>query len=207
MALYIDFDDCICETNVTLRALALERYGLSSTFEGMTEFDLHISLGLSDTQYPEFMRIFHAEKLLEIPEIPDACATIAAWHRAGLEPLVITGRNPDCHEASRAWLDAHGLADIPLYHLDKYQRFSAHGPDVLSLEQLTAMHFDFAVEDAPVSLALLLQLRLCPIALFDRPWNRKLTLPDPLPQPVRRFTGWKEIAAAAAARLSGPPTR
>lgn len=199
MAIYIDFDDVICQTNVTLRKLLRERYGRYCEFEDMTQFDLHFSLGLSELEYPEFMRIFHERYLEEIPEIPDACKTILAWHKAGLSPLVVTGRNPSCHQASRNWLDEHGLAEIPLYHLDKYRRFQGlDATQSIQPDDLRKMKIALAIEDAPPSVTLLQQWKLCPIALFDRPWNRTI----PSSPSLRRFRDWRELANAVPALLS-----
>ena len=177
MAIYIDFDDVICQTNVTLRKIVRERYGRHYEFEDMTQFDLHVSLGL--------------DNLEEIPEIPDACHTILTWHKAGLSPLVVTGRSPSCHEASLRWLQSHGLGEIPLFHLDKYQRFQ--GTDsALSItpDDLRDMKIALAIEDAPPSVSLLQKWNLCPIALFDRPWNRSI----PSSTSLRRFRNWRELA-------------
>lgn len=199
MAIYIDFDDVICQTNVTLRKIVRGRYGRHYEFEDMTQFDLHVSLGLDNVEYPKFMRLFHERHLEEIPEIPDACQTILTWHKAGLSPLVVTGRSPSCHEASLRWLQSHGLGEIPLFHLDKYQRFQGADSDrSIKLDDLRNMKIALAIEDAPPSVSLLQKWNLCPIALFDRPWNRSI----PSSTSLRRFRNWRELAETVPAFLA-----
>ena len=57
------------------------------------------------------------------------------------------------------------------------------------MEELSAMHFTLAVEDAPEMALHLSEKMRTPVALMDRPWNREL--PDY--RRITRVTTWEEV--------------
>ena len=194
-AVYLDFDDVLAQTFVELARFAREAFGKRIDPAACTDFDLHVSLGLTDAEYPRFMERFHAERLLDIPEMPGAGNALRGWLRDGAaRPVVVTGRAPSCHADSVMWLEAHGLADVPVLHVDKYGRF-AGDPGVVPFPALAERGFALAVDDAPGALAALASYRLCPYAVFDRPWNRDYAPPAGTPSPVARFRSWEELDA------------
>ena len=212
--IYVDFDDVICETARALADLLRRERGWAPDFEDIREFDLHVSFRLDRAAYDSFMALAHRDaELLALDEIPGACATLRAWLDDGLEPIVVTGRPPHAHAASRAWLDARGLSDLRLVFADKYNRFAGPAPEgveLLRLDGLRRLGFALAIDDAPPALDFVAQSGLCPAAVFDRPWNRAYgpTLPrvrswaeaDTL---VRRFL---RDGATVRPRPAAPPT-
>ncbi|MBR3277047.1 MAG: hypothetical protein IKG08_10665 [Eubacterium sp.] len=66
-------------------------------------------------------------------------------------PLPKPGRPSSVYEPSRIWLDEHGLGNVRLYCLNKYERnfFIKNSNSTLELEDYYGMKFDYAVEDSP----------------------------------------------------------
>ena len=198
-AIYLDFDDVLAQTFVELARFAREAFGKRIDEAACADFDLHVSLGLTDAEYPVFMERFHAERLTRIPEMPGAGDALRGWLRDGVaRPVVVTGRAPSCHADSVAWLAARGLGEVPVLHVDKYARF-AGSPDVVPFSALADRGFALAVDDAPGALAALASSRLCPYAVFDRPWNRAFAPPAGAPSPVARLASWDELDALVRA--------
>ncbi len=152
MHIYVDFDDCLCETGRAFSKLAVEMFGKNVPYEEMRFFELDKSFGLSDAQFEQLMvRGHEPEVLLSYEEAPGASAVINEWLACGHEVSILTGRPFSAYEASRMWLDAHGLQNARLYCLNKYGRdsFIKDSDFSLSLDDYCKMKFDFAVEDAP----------------------------------------------------------
>ncbi|MDD5929376.1 MAG: hypothetical protein PUC37_06170 [Spirochaetales bacterium] len=65
--------------------------------------------------------------------------------------LCETGRPSRAYDASREWLNQHGLEKVNLYCLNKYGRdnFIKGSSFNMELEDYYKMHFDLAVEDSP----------------------------------------------------------
>ena len=152
MKIYVDYDDCLCETARSFSRLAVEMFGKHVPYEKIRYFDLDKSFDLDDDQFQRFMIKGHdPEVLLSYEETPGASATINELISQGHEVSIITGRPFSAYEPSREWLDKHGLKDVRLYCLNKYGRdTSFYNTDFsLELEDYYKMKFDFAVEDSP----------------------------------------------------------
>ena len=119
------------------------------------------------------------EVLLSYDETPGAVDTIRDWISRGHEISVITGRPSSSYEASREWLDQHGLADVKLYCLNKYGRdsFIKNSDFNLELEDYYKMKFDLAIEDSPRAFRFFDHLPDLKVLVFDRPWNRDCRFP------------------------------
>lgn len=196
MKIYIDFDDVICETAKYFTILAAELFGVRVPYSEVQFFNLQKTFELEDTQYAELMRVGHtAEKLLAYEETPEASRTIQRWLEEGHEIFIITGRPFEAYDASKKWLERHGLGEIPLYCVDKYGResFIKEGSYTMTLEQLYQMPFDFAVEDSPNAFEHVLHFENCRVAVFDRPWNQKAEFPN---ENFIRCADWREIDRA-----------
>lgn len=176
MQIYVDFDDVVAETARGLAELLFREQGRRIPYDSIAFFDLRKSFHLGDADYHAFMERAHQQELLsELQETPGACGTLRAWLDAGHRPVIVTGRPASSHRATRHWLDLRGLADLPILHVDKYNRdLGPPDPDVpvLRFDELGALAFELAIDDAPPALDLLAESRLCPFIVFDRPWNR-----------------------------------
>ena len=51
MNIYVDFDDCLCETGRSFSVLASELFGINVPYEEMRYFNLQHAFGLTEEQY------------------------------------------------------------------------------------------------------------------------------------------------------------
>ena len=152
MRIYVDFDDCLCETGRAFLKLVMEMFHKHVPYDRMRYFELDRSFDLDAEQYERFMLQAHEpENLLSFDATPGAAKTINEWISCGHEVSIITGRPSSVYETSRIWLDEHGLKNARLYCLNKYGRahFIRNSNSTLELEDYYRMKFDYAVEDSP----------------------------------------------------------
>ncbi len=195
MKIYIDFDDCLCETGRYFAGLAADLFGKDVPYEEMRHFNLRKAFDLTDEQYERLLiRGHEPETLLSFEETPGASVTVRDWVSSGHQVSVITGRPVIAYEASRTWLDRHGLQDVSLYCLDKYGRenFIGNSGFSLTLEDYFRMQFDYAVEDSPFAFRFFDHLPELQVMVFDRPWNREAELPG---SNYHRCYDWESIRA------------
>ena len=193
MNIYVDFDDCLCETARHFSGLAKDMFGTNVPYENINFFNLQKSFSLTDKQYEDMMAEAHKpEILLSYAETPGAADTLNEWVDEGHDVSVITGRPFNSFEPSREWLDRHGLGRIKLYCLNKYGRdsFYQNTEYSLELEDYYKMHFDVAVEDSPHAFKFFDHLPDLKVLVYDRPWNRNVELPGD--NYIRCFD-WNEI--------------
>ena len=176
MRIYVDFDDCLCETARSFSELAAKMFGKDVPYEKIRFFELDKSFDLNDDQYEQFMiRGHEPDVLLSHEETPGASAVINEWISCGHKVSVITGCPFSAYEASRKWLDNHGLQKAELYCFNKYGRdsFIKNSDFSLELDDFRRMNFDFAVEDSPKAFPFFEHLQDLQVLVFDRPWNRE----------------------------------
>ena len=193
MNIYVDFDDCLCETARYFSKLIEELFGLAVPYEKIRYFNLKKSFSLSDEDYDKMMNIGHQpEALLSFEETPGAGKTVNEWIDEGHDVKIITGRPSSAYEASRTWLDNHGLERVKLFCLNKYGRdnFIKGSTFSLELEDYYKMHFDCAVEDSPIAFKFFEHLPDLKVMVFDRPWNKECEFPD---TNYKRYSDWKTI--------------
>lgn len=181
MNIYVDFDDCLCETGRAFAELAFTLFGKEVPYEGMRYFNLQRAFDLTDEQYELLLIKGHEpETLLSYEETPGASDVIRQCTHRGDHVSIITGRPYSAYEPSRAWLDRHGLADVSLFCLDKYGRENGlkNCRFSLSLSDYYRMKFDVAVEDSPLAYRFFDHLPGLRVLVFDRPWNRETEFPD-----------------------------
>ncbi|MBQ1292018.1 MAG: 2-dehydropantoate 2-reductase [Lachnospiraceae bacterium] len=193
MNIYIDFDDCLCETARHFCVLVKELFGKTVPYEEVSFFNLQKSFSLTDEQYEHMMIEGHRpEVLLSFEETPGASETVLDWIEGGHDVSIITGRPAGAYEASREWLDRHGLEQVRLYCLNKYGRdnFIKNSAFNLELEDYYRMHFDYAVEDSPLAFKYFDHLPGLQVMVYDRPWNHDCELPG---ENYRRCPDWETI--------------
>lgn len=193
MNIYVDFDDCLCETARYFSKLAAELFNLDIPYEQIKFFNLQKSFSLNDDQYEEMMIKGHTpEVLLSYEETPGAIQTINSWIDKGHDVKIITGRPSSAYEASREWLNQHGLERIELFCLNKYGRenFIKGSTFGLELEDYYKMHFDYAIEDSPSAFKFFNHLPDLKVMVFDRPWNQDCEFPN---QNYKRCVDWNTI--------------
>ena len=195
MNIYVDFDDCLCETARHFSELVAELFGKHVPYEDMKYFDLQKSFSLTREQYEHMMIEAHnPEILLAYEETPGAVETLNEWIDKGYEVSIITGRPSSSYEPSRLWLDQHGLERAKLFCLNKYGRtgFIKEGDFNLELEDFYQMHFDYAIEDSPAAFRFFERWPSLKVLVYDRPWNQECEL---LGKEYRRCADWEMIRA------------
>ena len=198
--IYVDFDDCLCETGRAFADLAVELFGKNVPYEEMRHFNLQKSFHLTDEQYDQLLIKGHEpEVLMSFTETPGASAVINEWISKGHEVSIITGRPYSAYDVSRTWLDRHGLRNVRLYCFDKYGRenFLKNSEFSLEPEDYYKMKFDYAVEDSPLAFRFFDHLPELRVMVFDRPWNREAEFPN---DRYRRCYNWDNIRADAAGK-------
>ena len=106
MNIYVDFDDCLCETAHYFTNLVWEMFGKKVAYEDVYCFNMQESFDLSDDEYKRMMHKGHEdEELLSLEVTPGAVEVINEWIDKGHNVYVITGRSYSHYEASRHWLD------------------------------------------------------------------------------------------------------
>ncbi len=193
MNIYVDFDDCLCETALNFSKLVGEMFGKDVPYEKIGYFDLQKSFSLTKEQYDEMMIEGHRpEVLLSYKETPGASETLNKWIDKGWNVSIITGRPYSAYEPSRLWLDQHGLERVRMYCFNKYGRdsFIKNSAFSLEIEDYKKMKFDYAVEDSPSAFRFFEHMPELKVMVFDRPWNRNHELPN---ENYLRCADWKMI--------------
>ena len=193
MNIYVDFDDCLCETARAFCRLVYDMFGKNVPYEEMQYFNLQKAFDLTDEQYEQLLIKGHEpEILLSYEETPGASTVVNYWIDNGHDVSIITGRPYNSYEPSRIWLDRHGLQDAKLYCLDKYGRenFIKNSDFSLKIDDYLKMRFDYAVEDSPSAFRFFDHMPELKVMVFDRPWNRKCEFPG---QNYRRCNDWDAI--------------
>ena len=181
MNIYIDYDDCLCETARNFSDLVKQMFDKDIPYENIRFFNLKESFDLTDDEYEQLMIRGHSDKvLLSYEETPGAVDTVNEWIDSGYNVSVITGRPHSAFKASRQWLDEHNLKRVKLYHLNKYGRdsFIKDSDFDLELDEYYKMHFDYAIEDSPMAFGFFNHLPDLKVLVYDRPWNKTAEFPD-----------------------------
>ena len=193
MKIYVDYDDCLCETARHFSQLVDELFGVGVPYENIRYFDLQKSFSLSEEQYEYMMIEGHKpEVLMSYDETPGAVKVVNGWIDDGHEVSVITGRPYSAYEPSRIWLDHHGIDRVKLFCLNKYGRdaFIKDSEFSLEIEDYKRMHFDYAVEDSPAAFRFFDHLPALKVLVYDRPWNQECEFPG---ESYNRCFDWESI--------------
>ena len=190
---YVDMDDVLCQTAQHFLAILERDFGKKFAFEQLTDFDVGQACELTAEEREVLYRIVHdGEELLSIPPIPGAVDVLQQWSAAGYEIAIVTGRPPCTYEPSVQWLKKQRVPYDSILIVNKYGRFAPDGSRCISLEALINHSFSWAVEDSPEMAMYLASQMKIPVALLDRPWNRK----DTNHELVSRHYDWIEISRA-----------
>jgi uncharacterized HAD superfamily protein len=191
--IYVDMDDVLCQAARHFLVIVEREFGKQIAYEQLTNFDVGQSCGLRLDEREELYRIVHRpDELLSMAPVSDAIAVLGAWEERGFEIAIITGRPPETSETSIEWLTKHRVPFHSFTVVDKYSRFATGKSGAISLSELAAQRFCWAVEDSlPMAQYLADQMNL-EVALIDRPWNRT----DSQHRGISRYADWPAIAEA-----------
>lgn len=188
--IYVDFDDVLSDTTREFLNILKHEFGKSVDFEDISSFNLKVSFNLSDNEYAHFFdRVHQADVIMGFPPIEGAISVLEDWIHLGYQISIVTGRFTTAYEASLSWLAKYKVPYHSFTMVDKYSRENIDTQLAISMAEFSEMKFCLAVEDsATMALHLSRQMGI-PVALMDRPWNRKVDLTHNL----KRFASWSEI--------------
>lgn len=196
--IYVDIDDVLAQTGRMFLRVLEQEMGKVVAFDSMGTFHLGDSLGLGPDELESFLqRVHESDALASVEPMPGAIDTLDAWETAGYDVWVVTGRPPETHDATVAWLAAHEVPHTEFHFLDKYSGYydrDGTPEGTLTLADLPALEFCLAVEDFPGMAEHLATEVNVPVVLFDRPWNRSWQYPaDSEGATVVRCEAWSGI--------------
>ena len=194
---YVDLDDVLCQAARHFLVIVEREFGKKISYEQLTNFDVGHSCGLQPDEREELYRIVHRpDELLRMEPVSEAIAALHCWERNGFDIAIVTGRPPQSVEASIAWLTKHRVPHSSVTVVDKYARFPTES-EAISLAELAAREFLWAVEDSLPMAQYLAGSMNVPVALIDCPWNRS----DETHSQISRYRTWAELAAAMPGKI------
>jgi len=188
---YVDLDDVLCETARRFLVIVEREFGKKISYEQLTNFDIGTACSLTADERDALYRIVHEpDELMKMAPIAAAIGALTQWANAGYEIAIVTGRPPSSEEPTRAWLQRYQVPHHSFTIVNKYSRFETTNTMAISLEELAAREFSWAVEDSlPMAEFIARQMKV-PVALIDCPWNRAAQ--DHVN--VGRYSDWTTIA-------------
>ena len=190
LPIYVDFDDVLADTTKSFLKILRREFDKSVNFEDIFSFDLKASFDLSESEYEHFFqRVHQPEVIMEFAPIDGAVGVLEEWIKLGYQIAIVTGRLTSAYEASLDWLSKYNVPYHSFMMVDKYSRENIDTKIAVSMEKFSKMKFSLAVEDS-AKMALHLSKKMgIPVALIDRPWNRRANL-NPR---ISRYTSWYDI--------------
>lgn len=188
--IYVDFDDVLSDTTRAFLKILKREFGKSVNFEEISSFDLKVSFNLSEKEYAHFFeRVHQAEVIMAFPPLEGAIGVLEEWIKLGYQIAIVTGRLTSAYEASLDWLAKYNVPYHSFTMVDKYSRENIDTKIAISMQEFSEMKFRLAIEDSATMALHLSQKMDIPVAMMDRPWNRKVDLNHNL----KRYTSWSEI--------------
>ena len=197
--IYIDFDDVLCETARLLLKVANKEFGRELSFNNIHSFNIGETFELTELEVQHILAIMHKpENLIAIAPIEMATQIINRWSKQGFEIDIVTGRPPFTENASRAWMEKYNIPYSNLIFVNKYARNNngfRHHNEALTLDELKKRHYDLAIDDSASMLQFLFAEMKMDIAVFHRPWNAQLKIPQEKQssRKIQRCQNWQEI--------------
>jgi len=196
-AIYVDLDDVLAETGRTFLEVLESEFGKQVDWDEIHDYDLGVSLGMDEEVLTEFMHAVHRpEVLASVMPIPGSLEALESWIDQGYEIEVVTGRPIATEEITRKWLKDKEMPYHSLIHVDKY----AWEEELLGtsagvpLVHLAGNGYCLVVEDSAEVAIHLTEILEAPVAVLDRPWNRrKLDEYANLDGRIVRCKSWQEI--------------
>ena len=189
-SIYVDLDDVIAATVKAFIAIVKREFGKTVVNEQITDFNLKKSFALTQQEYDHLFDVAHRpEEILKMDTIDGAVEVLSAWSKEGHEISIVTGRLTSTHDSSLEWLANHNVPYNTFTIVDKYDRPNMDPKIAVTLDQLSEMKFSLAVEDSAAMAVYLSNDMNTPVALLDRPWNRKIRLNAN----VNRYPAWEDL--------------
>lgn len=196
--IYVDLDDVLCDTAGAYLELVKKKFGISMEFEEIHSFNLQKSFNLSDEENASMFKAAHQpEFTLNLPPIDDMAEILGQWKTLGYSVDIVTGRHTCSHQDSLDWLKRYQVPYDSFIMVDKYGWDDTDHDIAISLDDLCAMSFCFAVEDNLNMTSFLTREMRTPVLLHNRPWN----INEQLPEDVTRFASWSSVSKPPQANM------
>jgi uncharacterized HAD superfamily protein len=168
----VDIDNVLADSDVRLRAMILEMFGIELQEEQMTRYEYE-AYGVSEEQLGEVFRRFNLETCRTLKLVPGAKGAMLQL-ATRYEIALVTARDPESQAGTEYWLRAEGLPYDQLHFNDEKHALGI--PYHAFIEDRHEQAHNIATTGAAVY-------------LLTRPWNAR-----PLAHPnVRRVDSWDEI--------------
>lgn len=172
MRIGVDLDNCIADLWRCALPYAEQMFGTHVDLDDITEWDMWHCMGISKD---EFMAFHDAclDGAVTIEPVPGALEALDALRHEDHSIGIVTARPERFADVTARWLADNGLQDIPLV--------------IGRSDKGDVDDWDAFIDDAlHTCLALCATVPL--VVLFDRPWNRSVSVE----RPIRRTTSWPE---------------
>ncbi|MBT4639454.1 MAG: bifunctional metallophosphatase/5'-nucleotidase [Deltaproteobacteria bacterium] len=190
LPIYVDMDDVIASTVKAFIEIVKREFGKTVTHEQITDFDLKKSFQLTQSEYEHLFEVAHRpDEILAMDVIDGAIEVLTSWSDKGHPISIVTGRLTSTYDASLEWLSKHEVPFDSFIIVDKYSRPGMDDNIAITLDQLSGMAFELAVEDSAAMAAFLANDMDTPVALLDRPWNREINSKPNL----KRYSDWQDL--------------
>ena len=188
--IYVDLDDVIASTVKAFITIVKREFDKVVVHEQITDFDLKKSFRLTQSEYDHLFEVAHRpEEILKMETIEGAIDVLTSWSEKGYQISIVTGRLTSTYESSLEWLAMNEVPHDSFTIVDKYTRPDMNPKIAVSMDQLSKMDFSLAVEDSAAMATFLSNYMNTPVALLDRPWNRKIRLNTN----VNRYSAWEDL--------------
>jgi uncharacterized HAD superfamily protein len=152
------------------------------------------------------MKIVHEPTvLLSITPMIGAIDVLNEWESRGIFIAVITGRPISTLETSKTWLIENKIPFDSISVVDKYGRDKGNTLyKPFGIRTIAKSNFVLAVEDSPKMARFVAKNNKIPVALLDRPWNKKMSkLTNDLQALIIRCQNWQDIGCKFKGLIDG----
>lgn len=190
--IYVDVDDVLTESYKTFLSVLEKEFGKKATYSQISTFSLQESFDLTDDEYSHFFDCVHKpEEMICHEPVPGSQEVLNKWKTMGYSISILTGRPVETQDITLKWLKKQNFRFDSFAIVNKYGRQSSEDDQSLSLDDLSRLTFDLAVEDSGQMAMFLSETMDVTVALIDRPWNRDIDFNEN----VHRCLNWGEIKA------------
>lgn len=169
----VDLDNVISETDIKVRKIIGEKYGINAKRQNVVDFNYEDCLPIIKEQAIDVLNELHTKHLLNLRLVPGARQALQAIGMC-YKVIIATERPVETRDHTIQWLsNKHIPSQEVIFVKDK--------------EELLAMHLIWFIDDRWEN-AVKIASNNIHVILFDRPWNRKGNCKG-----IHRARSWNEI--------------
>lgn len=169
----VDIDQVVGDSDIIIRDICKTKFGIIAERKDIKQFSIAKSLGITNDMETELFRIFHSERLLDIPEIKGASYYLRKIRKLGWGIRLITARPIFTYDLTALWLNQISIPyEELIFEKNKQKHFEEI--DILA-EDNGQTAYSFASTGKRTF-------------LFDCPWNQ-----DIYHKNIERVNFWKTV--------------